>query len=624
MPGPGGDANEFERLKSVLFSPEAARLAAAESQLEDLENWVGDAPRLEAATAEILVEAMRRAEASRHRELAAAIAPVVVAAIRAEISNSRDMMVEALYPLTGRLVTAAVSNAFHELLETINQRLEALLSSAQWRLRLRALVTGRSVAEIALAEARATTYERILLLERGSGRLLALWRPDGGHEDNPELVSGMVAAISEFASSVLSEHHGELRSLDLGASQVYLRASSRTILAAQMLGPANRRAQKRIDEGFVDLVARRDRGEEIGESDLAALARLSATPKAAARRSRLRLAVIAFVALAALAWGLKDPFYRWRKGREIDAAFDQALAANPQLSAYPLSLHKDWAAGTVTPRGLSNDAAATKRLLVQLTSAAAPLTVTPKIDFVATAAELEAARRGLVSETTALREGEAQLQQRIGADRFDAAGRIGNLEADLAALKLKLDKMNAEVATGLKGLKEAEVEARESEAGRLAQEIASGRAKVAAVEQSLAELQAALAGIRTSLAEPRHLIAEAAGAEIVFFGERDELADPDAAAKALDRLSAAISATGEGVRIVGYADESGINQGNIQISRQRAAKVQELLVARGVPLERLRSVGRGAQAPIVNATAEQQLRNRRVTFEPLFPLEEAP
>ena len=84
-----------------------------------------------------------------------------------------------------------------------------------------------------------------------------------------------------------------------------------------------------------------------------------------------------------------------------------------------------------------------------------------------------------------------------------------------------------------------------------------------------------------------------------------------------------MAATGEGLRIVGYADESGVNQGNVQISRQRAAKIQDMLIARGVPAEKLRVVGRGAQTPIANAAGETQTRNRRVTFEPLFAQEEA-
>ena len=271
MAAPGGQAGEIDKLKALLFSPESARLAAAEAHIDALESRVGDAPRLEAATAEILVDALRRAEVAQHRELAAAIAPVVVAAIRSEIHNSKDMMVEALYPITGRLVAAAVANAFRELIESINRRLDALVSTNQWKLRVKSLTSGRPMAEIALSQAMGANFQRILLFERGSGILLANWSANAGRADNPELISGMIAAISEFAASVLSSQHGELRTLDLGASQVFLRASSQIVLAAETAGDLSRNDQHALDAAFLDLVDRHDRGETIGPADLAAL-----------------------------------------------------------------------------------------------------------------------------------------------------------------------------------------------------------------------------------------------------------------------------------------------------------------------------------------------------------------
>lgn len=588
MPAPRGEADEFERLKTVLFSPEAARLAAAESQIEELGNYVGDAGRLEAATAEILAGALRRAETARHRELAAAIAPVVVAAIRAEIHNSRDMMVEALYPITGRLVAAAVANAFRELLDTINQRLDAMMSTNQWRMRFRALATGRPLAEIALAAAQASNYQRILLLERGSGKLLAMWRPNGGREDNPELVSGMVAAITEFASSVLSEQHGELRSLDLGASQVYLRASPSIILAAEKLGAADRKAQTRLDAGFVDLVARRDHGDKIGESDLAKLAETSAAPATRARPSKGRWVILGLVALLALGWGLKGPLYRWRKTQQIDAAFAGVLKADPSLLSYPMSLHEDWNAGTVTIRGLAGSQAAAQTVTGAVAPAATPLSLVNQLAVVATAAEAKV-----------LRDGQADLSDRIA-----------RLDADLSALKQTPALPSADAM-------------RQSVTDDLARRPDAGTTELAAVETRLEALKSALGGLQARLDAPRLRIAEAAGAAVVWFGDGEALADPAAADRALAALAQTIRETGEGVRVVGYADESGGAQGNVEISRARAAKVVKLLVERGAPGALLRSVGRGAQTPIADQARDSSSHNRRVTFEPLFAQETA-
>lgn len=217
MNRPAGQSEfEFDRLKQLLLRPETDRLEATEARVEALDQRVGTPDRLEAATSEILVEAFRKAEIARHRELAGAVAPVVVAAIRNEIKNSRDMMVEALYPITGRLVTAAVANAFRDLVADLNERLERSLSTRYWRLRFRSLVTGRPLSELALADAQRPEVRRLLLLERGSGRLVASWHADDETDDQSELVSGLIAAITEFAASVYGSRSGELRTLDLG------------------------------------------------------------------------------------------------------------------------------------------------------------------------------------------------------------------------------------------------------------------------------------------------------------------------------------------------------------------------------------------------------------------------
>ncbi|WGR95048.1 hypothetical protein MTX20_13575 [Bradyrhizobium sp. ISRA435] len=112
MAAAAGQNREIEQLKTLLFQPEATRLQSLEADLTSLQQYVGSADRLEAATADILVAALERAEVNRPRELANAIAPTVVSAIRSEIRNSRELMVEALYPIVGRLVSAAVANSF--------------------------------------------------------------------------------------------------------------------------------------------------------------------------------------------------------------------------------------------------------------------------------------------------------------------------------------------------------------------------------------------------------------------------------------------------------------------------------------------------------------------------------
>ena len=65
------------------------------------------------------------------------------------------------------------------------------------------------------------------------------------------------------------------------------------------------------------------------------------------------------------------------------------------------------------------------------------------------------------------------------------------------------------------------------------------------------------------------------------------------------------------VRIEGHTDM----RGDEPLSQQRAQAVLEHLVKKGVPRERLESVGYGANRPIAdNRTREGRAKNRRIEF----------
>ncbi len=69
MAAPGGEKQNFETLRALLLGDSYARLDAIETQARRVDAYVGDKSRLEAATADILVEAFRKAEVARHKEL---------------------------------------------------------------------------------------------------------------------------------------------------------------------------------------------------------------------------------------------------------------------------------------------------------------------------------------------------------------------------------------------------------------------------------------------------------------------------------------------------------------------------------------------------------------------------
>jgi outer membrane protein OmpA-like peptidoglycan-associated protein len=530
MAASGGENQSFDKLKALLLGDAVARLDAVETRAQRVDAYVGDKSRLEAATADILVEAFRKAEVARHKELASAVAPLVVAAIRSEIKNSKEMMVEALYPITGRLVTAAVANAFRDLVESLNQRIDAMVSADVWRLRFRALATGRSLAEVALADAESASVKRALLLERGSGRVLASWPPETQSGDHDELTSGLIAAITEFAATVYADRGGELRMLDLGSSHVFLRASARVIAAAEFAGKLSGLRERRLDEAFLKIVEAHEKDEQtpsaIALSDELGEA-LKEEPAKPASRTPLIVIVCAVAALSI--WAAFDPAMRALRERRIDDAYAEALKSHPGLADFPLKLEIDHKDQRVVLRGLSVDENEPQIVLDAIASAALPYRVERDIKTVA---------------TTATAQEESQRAQ-----------------ARLAGLQSELDRLHAEM---------------DSTPLRL-----------------------------------RRLIDHFA----IFFTEQENLVDPARANAGLDEIATLLKNSGDGLRVVGYADDVGSATSNWAVSRRRAEKVVNMLVERGVARERLAIVPRSTLVPIAESGAA---RSRRVAFERVY------
>lgn len=69
------------------------------------------------------------------------------------------------------------------------------------------------------------------------------------------------------------------------------------------------------------------------------------------------------------------------------------------------------------------------------------------------------------------------------------------------------------------------------------------------------------------------------------------------------------------IDIVGYTDDKGTDAYNINLSKERAEEVKKYLISKGIDANRLSTIGRGKNNPIVeNDTEENRAKNRRVEF----------
>lgn len=100
---------------------------------------------------------------------------------------------------------------------------------------------------------------------------------------------------------------------------------------------------------------------------------------------------------------------------------------------------------------------------------------------------------------------------------------------------------------------------------------------------------------------------------LVYFIEGTEELKPDAK-RTIDKVVAELgSRPSPEIAVIGHTDFVGTDQYNDTLSLQRALRVKDLLVQRGIPAKMIQAAGRGKREPLVKtSSAVAEPRNRRV------------
>lgn len=251
----------WQELRSLLVGPERERIREVEEKL--------DTPWLHAdEVSQLLPEAVSRSVA-RNDELGKALGPVVGEAIRTSVRKDPQPLVDAIFPIIGPAIRRAIASSFSELVQSMNAAMEHSLTPRGIRWRIEAMRTGRSFGEVVLSHSLVYRVEQLFLIDRESGLLISHQTAPGVKAQSPEMVSGMLTAITDFIrDSFEVEEKQELDSLALGDVTVWVEHGPRVALAAVIRGQAPvalRTAMQRAVENLhryhaADIDAFRDKG----------------------------------------------------------------------------------------------------------------------------------------------------------------------------------------------------------------------------------------------------------------------------------------------------------------------------------------------------------------------------
>jgi outer membrane protein OmpA-like peptidoglycan-associated protein len=158
----------------------------------------------------------------------------------------------------------------------------------------------------------------------------------------------------------------------------------------------------------------------------------------------------------------------------------------------------------------------------------------------------------------------------------------------------------------------AQLGAERNQVNQLGSQLAQTQAGLSAAEARAARAMESLNKIAQVKEEARGMVITLSG-QVLFVTGKSELLP--AARDQLDQVATALKDQGDLKPMVveGYTDSVGSDATNLKLSKDRAEAVRAYLVSKGVPSDKITSVGKGKANPVAsNDTPEGRANNRRV------------
>ena len=186
---------------------------------------------------DVLPEAVQKST-EKGTGLSEATLPIVEENIRESVIRNPKILADALFPVIGPAIRKAISAALSSMVQSFNQTLEHSVSPKGLRWRWEAFRTGRSFGEVVMLKTLKYRVEQVYLIHRKTGILLQHVTIDPGDEEDADMVSAMLTAITDFAhdSFETADDDATLDSFKISGLSVWIENSPDAILAAVIRG----------------------------------------------------------------------------------------------------------------------------------------------------------------------------------------------------------------------------------------------------------------------------------------------------------------------------------------------------------------------------------------------------
>ena len=333
-----------------------------------------DSPKMAAAIAKILPQAITSGIDLTPEAIAKAIAPELALciteqirldenaisealgsemgkAIKTQIELEKDAMVDALYPVIG----STIAKYMVEVVQDINRKVDNTLSREGLRRKIQAKVQGVSEAELIFRESIGYYVQAAFLIDKDSGIVIQEVKQEEDANLDSGMIAGMLTAIRSFANDCIAAG-SELDEIDYGDFQIPIEVAGYCYLAVVVKGEPSREFRTKIRNILGEIVLNYGQAIADFEGDISTIPsqvqlRLGELlnqdqPQKPTYRSILPLLLVFVVGAVLIPWGIIS--YRQHTAYNIEQAVAVELDAAPELSIYRLEPYVERGTLTIT------------------------------------------------------------------------------------------------------------------------------------------------------------------------------------------------------------------------------------------------------------------------------------
>ncbi len=227
--GSKADENKaFDTLTALLLKPEKEQIQRIETRLDD--------PMIRAKEiSQFLPEAISFSVLDSNR-LSQVIQPVIDNSIKASVKNNPKGWADAIFPALGPGIRKAISSTIMGMIQSLNQMLNHSFSIQGMKWRFEAFRTRTQFAEVILLHTLLYKVEQIFLIHGKSGIVLDHVVAKDSIIQDPDLVSGMLTAIQDFVKDSFNTQD-DLDTLRMGSDKsVWIEKGEHALIAAVIRG----------------------------------------------------------------------------------------------------------------------------------------------------------------------------------------------------------------------------------------------------------------------------------------------------------------------------------------------------------------------------------------------------